>query len=434
MYRSWIIATGTVSERRFLPFALFPVSPELGTAVVLPGFKVSCLQKPSFDLGRGNFTSYILLSCLPTLSRRLLGEISKSVIATRQLLGGHIRHITLMASSVVDRKFLGKLAKEVEPENPLLSSILYKLLGLSHQLSDLLVKARKQRKLGADSADDSTQDLSNHILWLAREGLVMLEQYVLPMVANSGALKVLAYKLRASLYHVIVLFHNQPPVSARYMSTPEPASTRLDKGKGIATDDDFLEASPAMQQRSPYEGGPVAPPPGFGPKPPGAFLLPVGDYLPTAHRYFKDAVALADKHLWGSHSLRLSIKTEYSAFLYDCAHDEEASRRLARKTINEVYEATEGIDNDMFQDACELVTVLGRMMKRGQPPSTRSKASSPATALSGLQQQQQEGEEEEEEEEEAETGSLREHSPVEEVDTPTVGAQRPVSEAPSGFI
>lgn len=295
----------------------------------------------------------------------------------------------MMASSVVDRKFLGKLAKEQEQDNPLLASILFKLLGLSSQLSEHLVKARKQRRFEPERANES-QNLYNHIVWLAREGLVMLENYVLPMVTNSGVLKVLAYKLRASLYHIVVLFHNQPPVEAHFISTSEitgstPGNT--DKGKGIATDTDWYEPDkPAQRNPGPYEGGPVAPPPGFGPEAPAAFLLPTGDYLPAAHRYFKEAVTLADKILWGSHSLRLSIKTEYSAFLYECVHDEEASRRLARKTINEVYEATEGIDNDMFQDACELVTVLGRMMKRGQPPSARSKASSPATVRDAQQQ------------------------------------------------
>lgn len=290
-----------------------------------------------------------------------------------------------MASSEVDQKFLGKLAKEVELENPLLSSKLFKILGLSINLSEHLVKARKQRKLEPEKANDSL-DLHLHILWLAREGLVMLEQYVLPMVGNSGVLKVLAFKLRASFYHIFVLFHNQPPVTTRFLSTPElvgstagPSFTspRLDKGKGIARDDDYPDPQTPYRPRGPYEGGAVAPPPGFGPEPPGAFLLPAVDYLPTAHKFFRDAAALADSTLWGSHSLRLSVKTEYSAFLYECVHDEDASRRLARKTINEVYEATEGIDNDMFQDACELVTVLGRMMKRGQPSS--NKASSTGT-------------------------------------------------------
>lgn len=289
-----------------------------------------------------------------------------------------------MASSVVDRKFLGTLAKEAEQENSLLASTLFKILGLSDRLSGLLVTARKQRKLEPQKAAES-QHLHHRILWLAREGLVMLEQYVLPMVTNSNQLKVLAYKLRASLYHIIVLFHNQPPVHATLQSASEPASFKVDKGKGIARDEDMFEPDQASPYRGPYEGGPVAPPPGFATEVGAAFLLPVGDYLPQAMKCFKDAEDLADRTLWGSHSLRLSIKTEFSAFLFECVHDEEGSRKLARKTINEVYEATEGIDNDMFQDACELVTVLGKMMKRGLAPSTRSKKSSPAATVRVVQ-------------------------------------------------
>lgn len=291
-----------------------------------------------------------------------------------------------MASSEVDQKFLGRLARKVEQDNPLLSSILFKILGLSINLSEHLVKARKQRKLESTKSH-GTLDLYFHIIWLAREGLVMLEQYIIPMVGNYNELKVLAYKLRASFYHIFVLFHNNPPVSSHFMSTPVSmrtttvpslTPTRMDKGKGIARDDDFdSPILPNLRGRIPYQGGPVAPPPGFGPEPPGAFLLPAVDYLPQAHQFFEDASRLADEHLWGSHSLRLSIKTEYSAFLYECVHDEDASRKLARQTINEVYEATEGIDNEMFGDACQLVTVLGRMMKRGQPSS--GKASSAGT-------------------------------------------------------
>lgn len=289
-----------------------------------------------------------------------------------------------MASSVVDRKFLGILAKDVEQENPLLSSTLFKILGLSDRLSGLLVTARKQRRLEPQKSAES-KHLHHRILWLAREGLVMLEQYVLPMGTNSNQLKVLAYKLRASLYHIVVLFHNQPSVHATFQPTPEPDPHRAEKGKGIARDEDVLEPGQASPYHGNYEGGPVAPPPGFATEVGAAFLLPVGDYLPQAIKCFKDAEDLADRTLWGSHSLRLSIKTEFSAFLFECVHDEEGSRKLARKTINEVYEATEGIDNDMFQDACELVTVLGKMMKRGLAPSTRSKGSSPATTVRGRQ-------------------------------------------------
>ena len=64
-------------------------------------------------------------------------------------------------------------------------------------------------------------------------------------------------------------------------------------------------------------------------------------------------------------------------------HDAEGSRKLAKKTIAEVYEATEGIDNDMFSDACELVTVLGKMMKRGLGTSKDTLRSASANRAHG---------------------------------------------------
>ncbi|KAL2169853.1 hypothetical protein VTG60DRAFT_5531 [Thermothelomyces hinnuleus] len=286
-----------------------------------------------------------------------------------------------MASSEIDQKFLGRLAKAVEHDNPLLASVLFRILGLSISLSAQLIKARKQRWQDAAQAA-AALDLTCHIVWLSREGLVLLQQYVLPMVGNYVELKVLAYKLRASFYHVFVLFHNTPPVSTMGVNTPEAQSTsavsgpspRADKGKGVARDD---------HDETSGKGGPVAPPPGFGPAPPTAFLMKPGDYLPEAHQYFREAVQLADQLLWGSHSLRLSVKTEYAAFLYECVHDAEASRKVAKDTIAEVYEATEGIDNDMFNDACELVTVLGKMMKRGLGPSSTTVRSKAAHGGSG---------------------------------------------------
>ncbi|KAM7217823.1 14-3-3 domain containing protein [Rhypophila decipiens] len=277
-----------------------------------------------------------------------------------------------MASSEVDQKFLGKLAKAVENDNPLLAQILFKILGLSINLSAQLITARKQRRPETGQGPPVDLDLVFHIIWLSREGLMLLEQYVLPMVGNYVELKVLAYKLRASFLHIIVLFHNTPPVSTMAVSTPEShASTtvpglppnRVDKGKGVARDDE--DDIQTLEPPRGLEGGPVGPPPGFGLEPPTAFLLKPGDYLPKAHEYFRSAVGLADQLLWGSHSLRLSVKTEYCAFLYECVHDAEGSRRLANATIAEVYNATEGVDDDMFTDACELVAVLTKMGKRG---------------------------------------------------------------------
>ncbi|RKU42482.1 hypothetical protein DL546_005732 [Coniochaeta pulveracea] len=272
-----------------------------------------------------------------------------------------------MASLEVDQKFLGKLAKTVEPENPLLASILFKILGLSINLSAHTLKAKKQRKLEHTSKPNQSLELYLHIIWLSREGLTLLEQYVIPMVGNYVELKVLAHKLRASFYHIFVQFHNNPPVTTWSLSTPEVQSSatmtpsRTDKGKGVARDD----RSDAAYVAYAALGGPVGVPPGFGPEPPGAFLFPAIDYLPIADRCFKEAVALAQQLLWGSHSLRLSVKTEYAAFLYECVHDAEYSRQVAKETIADVYDATEGIDNDMFTDACTLVAVLGKMMKRG---------------------------------------------------------------------
>jgi hypothetical protein len=281
-----------------------------------------------------------------------------------------------MASSEVDQKFLGKLAKAVEHDNPLLASMLFKILGLSINLSTQLIKARRQRRQDTTTGSESLE-LYFHILWLSREGLLMLEQYVLPLVGNFVELKVLAFKLRASFYHIFVLFHNQPPVSSMGFGTPDtaaiggsldPTPSRVDKGKGVLRESSFADSPDPNELSMPaqnLEGGPVGPPPGFGPEPAGSFLLPARDYLPIAQACFRDAVGQAEALLWGSHSLRLSVKTEYAAFLYECVHDAEGSRRLAKDTINEVYEASQGIDNDMFRDACELVTVLGKMMKRG---------------------------------------------------------------------
>ncbi len=284
-----------------------------------------------------------------------------------------------MASSEVDQKFLGKLAKAVEHDNPYLASTLFKILGLSVNLSQQLVQARKQRRRDPTKSPQSLE-LYFHIIWLSREGLVMLEQYVLPVVGKYVELKVLAYKLRASFYHIFVLFYNQPPVSTMGIAIPkyqgvasgEETPPPRDKGKGVARSEDLNSSRSSLQPTHPLEGGPVNPPPGFGPEPPAAFLLPMTDYLPLANRYFKDAISLAEGLLWGSHSLRLSVKTEYAAFLYECVHDAEGSRQLAKDTIAEVYEASEGIDNDMFSDACELVTVLGKMMKRGLSTRTSS--------------------------------------------------------------
>ena len=272
----------------------------------------------------------------------------------------------LMASSEVDQKFLGQLAKQTNITNPFLSSFLYKVLGLSVILSKKLLRARRLRKLDT-TRDTKSLQLYHHIIWLSREGLIMVEQYIIPMVDDQIELKVLAYKLRASFYHIFVLFHNQPSVHQTAIPSFAPPN---DKGK--APDRSSLIPSP-----NPPEGGPVQPlPPGLfpvnAPKPSAAFLLPATDYVPKATACFTEASALADALLSGSHPVRLSVKTEFTAYMYDCLHDGDGSRRLAQQAIKDVYLAQEGMDDDMFEDAAEMVQLLGKMMKRGISASVGS--------------------------------------------------------------
>ncbi|KAI9646667.1 hypothetical protein NHQ30_004664 [Ciborinia camelliae] len=277
-----------------------------------------------------------------------------------------------MASSEVDTKFLGQFAKNIQLDHPLLAQNLFQVLGNLTMLSKMVVKARKLRRLDT-TRDTKSVELYTRIVWYAKEGLKILEQYVLPLVAGFGELKVLVFKLRASYYHLYVLFHNTPAITLRTakISTPPGliSPRHRDKGKGIDRSSPSDQCRPSsVQPTHPLEGGPVGGPPGLTLPPPdavGSFLIPALDYRPFASQCFEDASVLADRQLWGSHPLRLSVKVEYAAFIYDCLDQAQVSRELARKTINEVYNADEGMDDDMFEDAAELVSILGRMMKRG---------------------------------------------------------------------
>jgi len=278
-----------------------------------------------------------------------------------------------MASSEVDMKFLGQFAANIQGDHPLLAQSLFQIFGNLTMLSERVIKARKLRRLDT-TRDTKSVDLYCRIIWYAREGLKLLEEYVLPMVANYGELKVLSYKLRASFYHLYVLFHNQPPVTLRsgnQVSTPPGLTSprKADKGKGVDRGSPSSPYRPSsVQPTHPLEGGPVGGQPTFRHAPvefAPNFLVPAADYRPIALTCFQEATKLAEKHLWGSHPLRLSVKVEFAAFLYDCLHEREQSRRMAKATIAEVYNAAEGMDDEMFEDAAQLVGILGKMMKRG---------------------------------------------------------------------
>jgi hypothetical protein len=276
-----------------------------------------------------------------------------------------------MASSEVDQKALGNFAAVMALENPLLSAMLYKSLGLSVMLSKKLLRARRLRRLDNTRETKSLQ-LYYHIIWLAREGLLILEGYILPMVSRFVELKVLSYKLRASFYHIFVLFHNRPVVQST-----DPQSPTLAKHDSLYGE----ESLTALRGHNPsQQPNKTSIPPGLAPvlppQPATSFLLPPLDYTATATACFNHASLLADKLLPGSHPLRLSVKLEYAAYLYDCLQDPIACRRLAKHAIADVYNAQEGMDDESFEDAAEIVGVLGKMVKRsGKPGSTSTPGS-----------------------------------------------------------
>ncbi|KAF2639760.1 14-3-3 protein [Massarina eburnea CBS 473.64] len=317
-----------------------------------------------------------------------------------------------MASLDFDQKFLGRVAKQTQNSNPLLSSSLYQILGLSVLLSRRLVRARKLRKLDT-SRDTPSLGLYQHILWLSREGLSILELYVLPYAQDNQhgpECRVLSVKLRASFYHIFCLFHNQPPVTSTNMTSNDPRALAVpplpypeQTGTSQSRETDTTNLSPPSKRAgkqpmlrepidsivsetsfvtNPYSAGgpvgtpspgPINAPPGLHPIPipqPSSFILPPLNFVPLAGGYFTTATAYATSFLPGSHPLRLSVALEHSAFLWDCIHDHEGSRRIARRAIKDVYRAQEAMDDTEFEDAAELVGILGRMMKRKSFEST----------------------------------------------------------------
>lgn len=79
--------------------------------------------------------------------------------------------------------------------------------------------------------------------------------------------------------------------------------------------------------------------------------------LAQATTAFREAQDLAAQLLPGSHPVRLSVEVEYVAYIYDCLHEAEQSRRRAKAAIRAVYEAQEGMDDESFVDASELVSM-----------------------------------------------------------------------------
>lgn len=343
-----------------------------------------------------------------------------------------------MAVSPIEEKILGRLAKQTASSNALLSASLYQVLGLSILLSRKLYRARKLRKLD-NTRDTKSLQLYHHIIWLAREALSITEVYILPYCQDGERgpeCRVMAAKLRASLYHVFCLFHNHPPISqltGRSHDSTKPQSSAQsqqvaqgtrsspkrsppnERGSGRHARQRSGNAAlrdpiPSMTSEASYVTNPYAqtpPPPArmatFGApaearrtptRPPGlapinisptqsaaSFLLPPLNFVPMAREHFDSAQHLANTLLAPTHALRLCVSLEHAAFLWDCAKEHERARRLARRTIKGVYSSSDGLDDDEFADASALVQALGGIVRRGSNEST------PRPSSNTLQQQ-----------------------------------------------
>jgi hypothetical protein len=335
-----------------------------------------------------------------------------------------------MAISQIEEKILGKLARQTEATNPLLAGNLYQVLGLSILLSQKLYRAKKLRKLDS-TRDTKSLQLYHQIIWLAREGLSITEVYVIPHCQNGEQgpeCRVMAAKLRASLYHIFCLFHNHPPVNGtrRYSSssgsppssnrspkqnggqTGRPSSKSPGNGKGgtgtgtrrrRSSKSGLRDPIPSMTSDASYITNPYAtptsPPPAqsLPPLPPEAhrtpsrppglkpikipspqaaasFLLPPLNFVPMAREHFEATQKLATTLLPPAHALRLAATLEHATFLWDCLKDHEQARSLAARTIKEVYSSSEGLDDDEFADAAAIVQALGGIVKRGSNESS----------------------------------------------------------------
>jgi hypothetical protein len=363
-----------------------------------------------------------------------------------------------MAASDIDQKYLGRAAQDLERSRPHLANSIYQILGLSVVLSRKLLRARKVRRLDT-TRDTRSLQLYHQIIWLSREGLAVLEHYILPETQDGrygSQLQVLTAHLRASFIHNFCLFHNNPPVTAANTVAPmmipsstsdySPPSPRVaEYAQAYTNYEPYMSHSPAVGPSGPAAGpsatgtgskrnsrgsrqpalrdpinsvtsdasfltNPYAgmqpgssPPLGFtvpqgethtGAPPglgtpisvphPSAFLFPAMNFIPAAQRSFQSASAMATALLPGAHPLRLTTAMEHAAFLWDCVHDHEGARQMARRAIRSLRDREEvEFSDEAFEDAAAQVQLLGKIMRRRSLDSTPRQQGESTTASSG---------------------------------------------------
>jgi len=324
-----------------------------------------------------------------------------------------------MAVSAIDQRILGRICHETAKENPLLSSNLYQILGLSIQLSRKVYRARKLRRLDL-ARDTKSVSLYHHIIWLAREGLSITEVFILPYCQHeleAPYRQVMAAKLRATFYQILCLFHNQPPLNQLSPKrTPSSSANKKDQETrtrkaalreaipSVTSDmsyitNPFVAEYPAL---SPPPTGPLPPIPTTGSTPQGRrsslrqagfgshsdysaassanYIMPPRNFVPSANQFFEETARLARSLLPGSNPLRLSVYLEFCIFKWDCGKDFKAARSLASQAFKKALEDEEFITEADFADAREIMASLQSIADRTEG-SSRTSPKSPIVPI-----------------------------------------------------
>ncbi|CAN9093329.1 unnamed protein product [Alternaria alternata] len=288
-----------------------------------------------------------------------------------------------MASLDFDQKFLGRIAKQTEDTSPFLSSALYQILGLSVLLGPETHSRQEASQTGHCLRYTFSLDLSAHTMDVSR-GTIYTRALCTPICSRQSAwTRVQGVERQVAgelLPHLLSLPQSTTSHDNEHDKVDPPGlsppSKRSGKQPALREPIDSIQSESSFITNPYAAGGPIGTPspgptinapPGLNPVPirqPSSFILPPLNFVPLASSYFTTATQYATSFLPGSHPLRLSVALEHSAFLWDCLHDHDASRRVARRAIKDVYRAQEAMDDTEFEDAAELVGILGRMMKR----------------------------------------------------------------------
>lgn len=251
-----------------------------------------------------------------------------------------------MATTEIDQSFLGVYAAATRHDYNELSRILYKVLGLSIMLSASLKNVRRLRSRQSTNHIRFSR-LYERILWLSHEGLILVQQYVIPMVQHYLELWVLAHKMQASFFHIFVLLHDRPSLT--------------DEAAANGSEDDATDTGAKGHKEQ------------FVPTP---FIPSTIDFTPIATESFNQVDFLCEKYLPRFHPIRLSATLNFATYAYECLHDGEACKYIARKAIVEAYHSYDKMDVESWERSTKLIRILRKLIniiETSEIPTSKTK-------------------------------------------------------------